>query len=206
MRIALIHAVFAAIEPIAEAFERHWPEVEQMNLLDDALSVDRAAGRQTKDRIGSLARHAEEAKADGILYTCSAFGPEIEAAAKPASVPVLKPNEAMFAEALAYGRVGLLASFEASLPPMADEFAVLGSDTVLETRCVPEAMAALNAGDPAHHDTLLAEEARRFGSVDAIMLAQFSTARAASAVADATGLPVLTSPDSAVLALKGRLG
>ena len=206
MRIALIHAVFAAIEPIARAFDRHWPGVERMNLLDDALSVDRAAGRETAGRIVALAHHAQDAGADGILYTCSAFGPAIAAAAGEASIPVLKPNEAMFAEALAYGRVGLLASFQPSLPPMTDEFAALGSNTVLETRCVPKAMEALNAGDPARHDALLVEEAGRFGPVDAIMLAQFSTARAAPLVAEATGLPVLTSPDSAVLALKGRLG
>ena len=194
------------MSPVADAFDRLWPEAGRANLLDDALSVDRAAGRDTDARIGALAAYAEATGADGILFTCSAFGPAIEAAARAASVPVLKPNEAMFVEALAFARVGLLASFQPSLLPMANEFAALGSETTLETRCAPEAMSALNAGDLARHDALLAEEAARFGPVDAIMLAQFSTARAVPAVAMATGLPILTSPDSAVLALKGRLG
>ena len=38
-----------------------------------------------------------------------------------------------------------------------------------------------------------------------IALAQFSLARARGAVAEATGLPVLTTPDSAVRALRQRL-
>ena len=40
---------------------------------------------------------------------------------------------------------------------------------------------------------------------DAIALAQFSLARAATAVAAATGRPVLTTPDSAVRKLKRLL-
>jgi hypothetical protein len=39
-----------------------------------------------------------------------------------------------------------------------------------------------------------------------IALAQFSMARARSQVAAQTGLPVLTTVDSAVMALKRRLG
>ena len=75
----------------------------------------------------------------------------------------------------------------------------------LESVCVPEAMAALQAGDGARHDALLAAAAPRLGSCNAIMLAQFSTARARHAVAAAVTCPVLTSPDSAVLAMRKRL-
>ena len=57
MRIALIHAVRVAMQPVEDAFRRHWPDAERVNLLDDAL----------------------EGGAAGILYTCSAFGEAIEA-------------------------------------------------------------------------------------------------------------------------------
>jgi hypothetical protein len=40
-RIALIHAVRVAIQPVEEAFARHWPDAERMNVLDDSLSRDR---------------------------------------------------------------------------------------------------------------------------------------------------------------------
>jgi hypothetical protein len=41
---------------------------------------------------------------------------------------------------------------------------------------------------------------------DIIALAQFSLARAADAIAQATGRPVLTTPDSAVRKLRRLLG
>ncbi len=210
MRIALIHATPLAIDPVAEAFARHWPEAGVMNLLDDHLSVDRATDGLTdriSARIAALADYGLASGADGLLFTCSAFGPAIESVARAADVPVLKPNEAMFAEALSVGGpVGMVASFAPSLPPMEAEFAEMaGAGASLETACAPDAMPALAAGDGATHDRLLADAAQTLGAARTIMLAQFSTARAAEAVAAVTNKPVLTSPDSAVRALRRRL-
>jgi hypothetical protein len=75
----------------------------------------------------------------------------------------------------------------------------------LESACVPEAMAALTAGDAARHDRLIAEAAPRLAHCDVVMLAQFSMARARSAVQQTIGNQVLTSPDSAVAKLKAVL-
>jgi hypothetical protein len=52
-RIALIHATALAVEPIAQAFERHWPQARRMNLLDDSPSVDR---EQHHEKIAEAAR------------------------------------------------------------------------------------------------------------------------------------------------------
>jgi hypothetical protein len=67
-------------------------------------------------------------------------------------------------------------------------------------------MAALKAGDAATHDGLVADAAPRFGDYDAVLLAHFSTSRAASAASTALGRPVLTSPGSAVAKLKSIVG
>ena len=140
------------------------------------------------------------------MFTCSAFGPCIEAVArKHAGIPVLKPNEAMVQEALAHGgRVGLIASFAPTLASMPPEF-----PPEMELRCAlaAGAMEALNAGDLSVHDALVVDAARELAAAgcSVIALAQFSMARAAPAVRQALGLPVLTTPGSAVRALRQRI-
>ena len=198
------------MQPIEDAFRRHWPDAERINLLDDALSVDRdregSLTPQLSRRIAALAHYALDGGAAGILYTCSAFGEAIEAVQRSSRVPVLKPNEAMFAEALVRGKkLGLLATFPSSVGSMEAELRAMQSGVQVKSACVPEALKALQAGDGAKHDALLAAAAPQLGDCDALMLAQFSTARARDAVAAAVRCPVLTSPDSAVLAMKKRL-
>ena len=208
MRIALIHALRHSPPAIGEAFARLWPTPILMNLLDDSLSADLARdGALTPGmttRFLTLAEYAVSTGADAILFTCSAFGPCIDAvvAAHP-TIPVLKPNEAMIEEAKAAGtRIGLLATFAGTLASMPAEFPAHMSIT---TKLAEGALAALDAGDTAEHDRLAAQAARDLTDCDAIALGQFSLARAAGAVATATGKRVLTTPDSAVLMLKRRL-
>ena len=212
-RIALIHALSHSPGPINEALARDWPDAERMNLLDDSLSADLArTGRldaRMTQRFMALADYAVGTGAHGILFTCSAFGPCIEAVArKHVTIPVLKPNEAMIDEALALagadGRIGLVATFAPTLQSMPPEFP---PGTALKTALADGAMAALNQGDLATHDRLAVEAAVRLAAqgCTVIALAQFSLARARDAVALATGLPVLTTVDSAVRRLRQRL-
>lgn len=209
MRIALIHALAESVAPVRAAFAAEWPEPVLANLLDDSLSRDRAAdGELTPamvSRFITLARYAAGSGAQAILFTCSAFGPAIDAAAASvAPLPVLKPNEAMIEEASGYRSIGLLASFAPTLDSMAPEFPAA---ILLRTGLAEGALRALAAGNPEEHDRLAVEAAKRLAAegVDAIALAQFSLARAAGRVAEATGLPVLTTPASAVRKLKRLL-
>jgi Asp/Glu/hydantoin racemase len=211
-RIALIHAVTVAVEPVQDAFRQLWPEAECANILDDSLSLDReregVLTEAMKRRVRALAEYGAATGAAGVLFTCSAFGEAIEAAAAQLQIPVLKPNEAMFEAALAAGRrIGMLATFAPSVDSMEVEFREMaetcGRRATIEAYCVPGAMAALKAGDGAGHNRLLAEAAPRFANCDAVLLAHFSTARAAPAVTAALDRPVLTSPGSAVAKLKG---
>src|SRR5262245_40588610 len=126
-RIALIHATPAAVDPIRHAFAEMWPEPDLVNLLDDSLSRDRALAPELTEglfkRFDALGRYALSFGADAILFTCSAFGPAIERVARSVDIPVLKPNEAMFAEAIAAGgTIGMLATFEPSIASMSQEF------------------------------------------------------------------------------------
>lgn len=213
-RIALIHAVVPAMAPVMEAFRQQWPQALLSNILDDSLSRDREAeGDLTPamtGRIRALADYAAGNGAAGILFTCSAFGPAIAAAAAALPIPVLKPNEAMFAAALQRcRRIGMLATFPPSVASMEEEFydmaAAAGVRARIETHCVPDAMAALKAGDGAGHDRLLAAAAPRLSECDTVLLAHFSTSRAAAAVETALGRPVLTAPGSAVARLRAAV-
>ena len=210
-RIALIHALAHSVAPINDAFARDWPGAVRMNLLDDSLSADLAAGGGVLDgamheRFARLARYAVDTGAQGILFTCSAFGPCIEAvAAEHAALPVLKPNEAMIDEATrGEGPLGLIATFAPTLRSMPAEFP---AGVALETALAEGALAALDAGDGETHDALIARQARALAArgCTRIALAQFSMARARDACARATGLPVLTTVDSAVRKLRGVL-
>lgn len=210
-RIALVHAVTAAMAPVHASFAARWPTAELVNILDDSLSVDRAAKPDLEPplarRIEALGAYALQTGADGVLFTCSAFGPAIDAVARGSDRPVLRPNAAMFAAAIAAGRrIGMLATFAPAVAPMETEFEELASDEAsLRTVCVDAAMAALRAGNVDEHDRLLAEAALELASCDAVMLAHFSTARAKPAVEAAITCPVLSAPDSAVDDLRHRL-
>jgi aspartate/glutamate racemase len=208
MRIALIHALKHSPPPIEAAFKALWPQPQLMNLLDDSLSADLARDGHLSEamtaRFITLARYCIDQGASGILFTCSAFGPCIDAVKQAfLQIPVLKPNEAMIEDAVRQGtRIGLLSTFAPTLASMPSEFP---ASITLHPRLIKGGLAALDRGDGSEHDRLAALAAKDLQGCDAIALAQFSLARAADAVAQSSGLPVLTTPESAVRKLKALL-
>jgi Asp/Glu/hydantoin racemase len=213
-RIVLLHGTPVAVEPIQRSFANRWPGAELVNLLDDSLSVDRAKDPDLTERMFErfieLGGYARRIGADAILVTCSAFGPAIERMARDLTVPVLKPNDAMFRAALTAGRkIGMLATFAPSVGTMTEEFDEFvretGAEATLRTIVVDGAMEALRKGDAQTHNELVAARAGELADCDAIMLAHFSTSRAFEKVAAATSVPVLTAPDAAVDRLRSML-
>jgi Asp/Glu/hydantoin racemase len=213
-RIALIHATPLAIEPIGNAFQRLWPQARTTNLLEDSLAPDLAAegclSEGMIERFLTLSRYVYGCGADAILFTCSAFGPAIEACAAAMPIPVLKPNEAMLDEALNAGsRIGLIASFGPSIPALNTELEDMararGQKITVSSRTVAPAWDALLKGDAETHDRLVAGAAAELMPCDALVLGQFSMASAARVIPPQPGCKILTSPDSAVERLKKAL-
>ena len=211
-RVALIHALSASVAPVNDEMARVWPACERMNLLDDSLSSELARSATGLDaamteRFVALADYALRAGAQGILFTCSAFGPCIDAVARRyPGVPVLKPNEPMIVEATELGgRIGLVASFAPTLESMPSEFP---PHLDLRLTLAEGALEALRAGDAALHDAVVLSAAERLAAqgCSAIALAQFSMARAAPLVRTRLGLPVLSTVGSAVRAMQARFG
>ena len=209
-RIVLIHAMQPSMSPARAAFAS-WPEAQVSELLDDSLARDLvAAGALTPaiiDRFLALACYAKGAGAEGILFTCSAFGPAIEACQRALPIPVLKPNEAALEAALEAGpRIALLATFGPTIPALEQELAALAAARRMTPRIasavVPGALEALAAGKPEEHDARIGASAAATGACDALVLCQFSMARAAKGIAPVPGRTVLTTPDPAVAKLR----
>jgi aspartate/glutamate racemase len=215
-RIVLFHATPVAMDPVKAAMESLWPEAEPVNLLDDGLTIDRAKegtdlSEELIGRFVDFGRYAQRIGADGILITCSAFGPAIDRMDEELPLPILRPNEAMFREAIGAGsRIGMLATFAPAVATMEEEFrqfaAETGADATLETIVVPDAMDRLREGDAESHNRLVAEAAPQFADHDAVMLAHFSTSRAADSVRDEVDVPVLAAPEAAVARMKTLVG
>lgn len=211
--IGVIHATRVAVSPIEAAFGIHWPEAEVVQFMDESLMRDLdEIGHLTpaiSERVEGLADFAYRDGAAAILYSCSAFGPAIEAVQARLPVPVLKPNQAMLDEALVFGsRIRILSTFRPSGPSIRHELEALAAqrkvDLEIEDAYVPGALDALQAGDPDTHDALIADAA---GSrADVVLLAQFSMARARDAVSRRVDAKVLSSPESAVMALRRMMG
>ncbi|MEQ8710893.1 MAG: aspartate/glutamate racemase family protein [Rhodospirillales bacterium] len=215
VHIGIAHATGLAKVPVRSAFAEFWPEAEISEFEDSDLPAMRAtAAGETPEiqrRIAALADQASDAGVDALLFTCSAFGHSIDLVAARLSIPVMKPNEAMFREALLTGgRVGIVATFAPSLQSMSREYAEIarevGGSPELQVVCAEGAMSAALSGNSWKHDNLIAEAAGSLGKCDAIMLAQLSMTSACDAVRDLTGVEPLTSPASAVRMLRFMIG
>ena len=213
-RIALIHATRVAIDPIETAAKALWPEAETISILEEGLSVDRQKSQDLSDdlfnRITDLARYAQTVKADGVLFTCSAFGAAIDQANAEAAIPVMKPNEAMFDAAFSHGnRVAMIYTFPPAAAGMEEEFRQAAKERAspaeITSYFCDGALEAKRAGDDALHNRLIAQTAGSIDGADVILLAQFSMADAADDVRKATSVPVLTSPEAALTEIKRRI-
>jgi len=218
-RIALIHALRDSMVPIWDAFAEGWPQATAFNLLDDSLSSDLAAeghlSQAMVDRFLTLARYAQQTvttkgKTDAILFTCSAFGPAIDAVKHDRDIPVLSPNEAAFEQALTIGgRVGLVVTFPPSEKSLSDELKKAANEQSISlevgTVVAHGALESLQAGDTEAHDALIADAAATLGDATCIILGQFSMARASRTVEARTDVPVITTPAAAVSHLRELL-
>jgi len=216
IRIGLVHALEESVAPARAAFARGWPEAKTFDLLDTSLSSDLTFNGKLDDlmmkRFEALGDYAsksigEGGKAAALLFTCSAFGSAIEVVKARLDIPVYRPNEAAFAEALSFGRrIGLIVSYEASLKSLTVELeqmaSRLGHVLSMQSAIADGALTALKRGDGDTHDAIVAETAAALGDIDVLILGQFSLARASSAVAARVSVPVITTPASAVRALR----
>ena len=212
-KVGLIHALEESEAPIRESFKKIWPEAILNEYSDFQLSVDRANGldeSSIRSRIIDLGQEAVNDHVDAILYTCSAFGDAIEAAKNTFDLPILKPNESAFQNAISAGvDVNILVTFEPSLELLINEFEVMSRGMYINVKghLIEDALKLLKENQVESHNQKIISAVEMIPSHETVILGQFSMARAAEEIE--TSMPdrlVLNTPDAAVSALKELLG
>jgi Asp/Glu/hydantoin racemase len=214
--IALVSAVTAAIAPATEAFASEYPDASVWNILDDRLLVDAdARGGVTADldeRMARLIRHAAIEGADGILLTCSLYGTVAHRLAAEIGVPLMAPDDALFA-AVADGGFGSILLLSPAPGPLAESAGRLtehlraaGLATTITGAAVDGAADAARSGDLDRLVSALeAAYLSASASVDAVVLGQYSLSPAAEALSERIGVPVLAGPGRAARALRSLI-
>jgi Asp/Glu/hydantoin racemase len=214
--IALVSAVTAAINPAAAAMTDALPKARIWNILDDRLlqDADEAGGvtPELADRMTRLIEHARHEGADGVLLTCSMYGPVAERLAVNAALPLFAPDQAAFAAVVAgeYTDVLVLSSGAGPLVDSVDRLrAVLAdadSTTTVSGAVAPDAAAAARAGDIAALTAALRQAVESAAATpDAILLGQYSISPAATALEEALHIPVIAGPQRAAAAMRQAL-
>lgn len=213
--VGVVHAVQPAIPPMRAAFADHLPKVRVLHLLDEALlsEVERLGGIRPSlvRRLTTLVALLEQAQAEVVLLSCTAYSGVVDQVRAQSEVPVLTIDGVLVSEAVRHGpRLGLLGTVEAGVRQqerlIAAEAGRQGRAVDVRLVIRPEAFAALSAGDGERHDAILLEEVQRLApQVDALVLAQASMARLVPRIPPDVSLPVLSSPTLAVAKVRETL-
>ncbi|MEW5980044.1 MAG: aspartate/glutamate racemase family protein [Acidobacteriota bacterium] len=215
-KIALVHTSPAAIGPLMQYYGEAAPELEITNLLDDGiLRLFRRKDEATAfERLASLIEAARDAYCVELaLVTCSSVSMGLLNRLRPkAGIPLLKIDEPMARLAVRSGRrVGIAVTFPPTLEPTSRLLTDAAQEAQVEITLVPElidlAYEALLSARTAEHDRLLLDGMERLvrKNVDVIVLAQVSMARILPQAQERFSMPVLTSLDTSLSAVRAIL-
>jgi Asp/Glu/hydantoin racemase len=212
-RIAFIHTSPPAIQPLMQYYSSAAPDLQIVNLLEDGLLGMLADGfhAAVHVRLRNMIEVARETYAAELaVVTCSSvpLGMALDVGGE-LRMPVLKIDGPMARKAVEAGsRVGIAVTFPPTINPtsrlLTDIAGALGREIQLETRVIAGAYDALLAGDTATHDRLLLEGIRELAEsgVDSVVLAQVSMARVREEAQKGVKVPVLSSLDTSLSAVR----
>ena len=214
--LALTHTVTSLVPTFEKLIQLHLPGWHPFNIIDESLLrltiKENTLSTKTARRVTGYVSSAIDAGADAILVTCSSIGPAIDAYQSFCPVPLVRVDIGMADEAIRRnGRIGILATLKTTLDPTRDLLmnranAINRSASITHRVCT-DAFICLSAGDNAAHDAIIREEIIAMSAeVDIIVLAQASMARVLSHKdLRSVEIPILSSPELGVLALKSQL-
>jgi Asp/Glu/hydantoin racemase len=205
--LVLIHTVPPLIGVFDSLCREILPGAAVKHILDEPLlEMVRRRGALDPADAERLLGHVQAAEAVGaraVLVTCSTTSPLVDEIRPRVGIPVLKVDEAMITAAVRAGpRLGVIATNRTTLEPtqllLRRQGAQDGRELQVKLVFVDRALEALLAGDGATHDRLVAAAVHSLAPrVDAVVLAQASTARALVVMPDLP-CPVFSSPQYAL--------
>lgn len=214
--IGVVHATPLSITPVTEAMAAEFPAARLRNVLDDSLLDDlQVAGELTsglQTRMERLIDHLLVDPLDALQFACSGYSPVVDRTAARLTIPVRKPDEAMY-RGLASGghaHLAIVATVQPALDLAVSQLRSLmrGPTTArITSRCVPEALEAAKRGENERLAQLLTRTIVDLDDdVEVVALAQYSMSPVASAITEATGRDVVTGPRAAARDLRDALG
>ncbi len=213
--VAAFFTAQSIVDSTKQLFAELVPDCRVISIIEDALIQDVIrAGQVTPEIARRLIRYylaAQDTGADLIFNTCSSIGDVAIQARSLLSIPLVKIDDAMAAEAVRVGtRVGVLATLQTTLAPtvrlVKAQAEKAGRAVSVVEGLATGAFEALVAKHGEKHDELVTLAAEQVASrADVIVLAQGSMARMEETLAKKTGKPVLSSPRRGVLEVKAIL-
>lgn len=212
MTVAMIHATHQAIEPMEQAFHRLAPDIQLRSYVNEGMlvSVNRHGSVHKEDlrTFTKLIFAAMESDADAILICCSIFCSYVPLMQNFTDKPIIAINTPMLEKAASIGgKIGIISTTPTSGPHTQQQIEALASKPLIFCHeIVPDAISALQRDDARTHDQIIAQAALRLQQkhCSCILLSQITMARAKSVIPE-SNIPVLTSPEEGVLAIKALL-
>jgi aspartate/glutamate racemase len=215
-KIAFLHTSPAAIGPLVQFYNEAAPELEITNLLEDGILRLLAERKYdpARDRFRHMICAARDVYgAELMMITCSSVTRGIlDELRGEFDLPIIKIDGPMTRRAVETGpRVGLAVTFPPTIEPSTQLIRAAAEDAGRDVEIIressPEAYQALLAGDVATHDRLLLDVIDRLQAqgVDVIVLAQVSMARILPQVANRAKVPVLSSMNTSLEAVREAL-
>jgi Asp/Glu/hydantoin racemase len=211
--LALIHTSPTLTPLFGRLCSEYIPSANVFHMVDESLIKDTVREghlrRVTIRRLLSMIESAEQAGADAVLVTCSSIGEGVEFGQKLFDIPVVRVDEAMARKAVRMGRkIGVMATLRTTLEPTVALLRAKAAEAgvqidVVESLC-EGAFEAVVSGDQATHDRILTAALKNeMKGVDVVVLAQASMAGVLKSLPAGTlSMPVLTSPELGVIAVK----
>jgi aspartate/glutamate racemase len=215
-KLAFVHTAAPAIQPVMQFYSQAAPDLDITNLMEDGLL--RLLAERKHDTVFARLREMIGAArtvygAELVMITCSSVPLTMARdISKESGLPVIKIDGPMARRAVEAGsRIGVAVTFRPTIEPtsklLRETAATMGREVELVIQMVEGAYDALFAGDLATHDRLLLDGIRELAAkgVDSIVLAQVSMARVREAARDEVSVPVFSSLDTSLTAIRELL-